>query len=314
MLDVFSGRPNPTWQLTSSESRQLIDHVAGRAVRPVTARAPILGFRGFVVQAEPEDATWRAGLPPTFAVAHPDTPPLPRERPGHGRRAAAAQTEAAPQAQPGSEGEAAEFLLRTAERVVDVGVLDAVRTSVEARVRSAETDLRSARKEAARAEAPPAPEPRLERFLAGPACEPFLTPVRAEFWSHPSILLNNNCYNYATNFVSFTTAQPGRRAGQVYTAFECDAVVNAARADGYLTSCEGTVRVVALAVWPSYDFHWWRLHPGGAWAHKLGLTPVTNRDNRGRPLENGLTPETCDRGPYTTFCGYYYGPLGMAVL
>jgi hypothetical protein len=108
-------------------------------------------------------------------------------------------------------------------------------------------------------------------------------------------------------------AQPGRQAGQTYTGFDCGRVVAAAVNDGYLQTLKGVARVVALAIWPGLDFHWWRLHPDGMWAHKLGLSTARNFDNAGRVIANGLTPETCERLPYSDFCGYFYAPLSVRV-
>src|SRR3954451_13094281 len=99
-LDVFSGRPNPTWRLTSAEARQLIDRVAGQPVRPVTAHPTLLGFRGFLVNAEQDEAAWRAPPPPHFAVARPPAPAGASAEAaaptGRRRRAAIPAAEAAP--------------------------------------------------------------------------------------------------------------------------------------------------------------------------------------------------------------------------
>src|SRR3954466_1328258 len=128
-LDVFSGRPNPTWRLTSAEARQLIDRVAAQPVRPVTAHPTLLGFRGFLVNAEQDEAAWRAGLPPQFAVARPPAPagaaPGGAAPTGRGRRAAIPAAEAAPAVEdvrPAAEADAADLLLQTAERAVDPNV------------------------------------------------------------------------------------------------------------------------------------------------------------------------------------------------
>jgi hypothetical protein len=267
----------------------------------VTDEPKHLGFRGFIVETNLEDKAWRAGLPQRFAVARPDptlTPPSRATVDG----AITASLRAA-------ESDAIEFLLQTAQRAVDNQLLETVCSSIE--LEGVDTDAEEEPDAETRVESAAVS---LESLLEGPMCEPFLTPIRTGFWNYPPILLRNNCYNYMANFASSTMAQPGRRVGQPYTAFECGAVLQAAMADGCLTTCDGAVRVIALGIWPDTDFHWWRLHPGGVWAHKIGTTMVTNRDNRGRILANGLTPETCDRGPYTTFCNYYYAPLGMWVL
>jgi len=60
---------------------------------------------------------------------------------------------------------------------------------------------------------------------------------------------------------------------------------------------------IALVVWPGYDYHWYRLDDNGKWSHKPGSTPATNKDNSNNLITD---PKNCDRGPYSEFCGYYY--------
>jgi hypothetical protein len=144
--------------------------------------------------------------------------------------------------------------------------------------------------------------------LEGHRCQPLLSPYRPSFWNTWPTVSYNNCYNYASNCASNSVGQPGRYAHQQYTSFDCDSVRKAALADGFLAACEGNVRVVALAIWPGMDFHWYRLHPEGFWAHKLGIYAARNWDNQNRLIHTPMGPENCDRGPYTTFCGYLFVP------
>jgi len=209
---------------------------------------------------------------------------------------------------PAIDADNARWLLETAQGKVSDDILSVVQATLEApprptpSVATAQVEVESVLE---RATAP---------TLDSASCQPFLTPLRLGFWNSRTVRLYNNCYNYAANFVSNTLAQPGRRSGQVYVSFDCEAVVAAAAADGCMPACEGTHRVLALAIWPGFDFHWWRLHPDDIWAQKLGWWMATNRDNQGRVIGGGLTPEGCDRSPYNTFCGYFYAPLGMQVI
>lgn len=46
-LDIFSGRPNPTWTLTATETSELRQQVAALSARLATVpRVPDLGYRG----------------------------------------------------------------------------------------------------------------------------------------------------------------------------------------------------------------------------------------------------------------------------
>ena len=137
-------------------------------------------------------------------------------------------------------------------------------------------------------------------------CEPPYEPAK---WNTPSVQPYNNCYNYATDIITNTFAQPGR-GGQVSTDnLTCPGATAGAQADGLVSTTEakgctdiGCGHVAALVIWPGQDFHWYRRDRYGKWSHKPGSTPARNTDNSGREITN---PETCDRGPYTQFCGYF---------
>jgi hypothetical protein len=242
-----------------------------------------LGFRGFVVERELDDRAVPAGTPLRVKIT------------------------------PAAEPELTKVLLESASQVLDPALVEAasetVRPAAAVPPRREVRARRGRREEIKPSEAPQ--EAALE--MVGPGGAPFLTPYRPDFWNRTAIRLHNNCYNYATNFASNTVAQPGRRSGSIYQAFACAPVGAAAFSDGYLSELDGVARVVALAIWPGWDFHWWRLHPDGMWAHKLGLSTARNVDNSGRVIAGGLTPETCARQPYTDFCSYFFVPLGIQV-
>jgi hypothetical protein len=286
-MDVFSGRPNPQWRLSTAQALELRDRLIARP-RSALPRPPSrLGLRRFLIEPEIGD------------VALGYTTPLVVDAP------------AAPSAQAGGPPAdiVVDFLLQTAAGTIDETSLRAIRRNAPAEGAKVAAP-RQAYAPAARAMA----RRETAAFAAQAVCEPLLTPMNALFWDYPPICVNNNCYNYATNCASNTVAQPGRRSGQIYSAFDCGAVRAAALADGVLDVCIGTPRVIALAIWPGIDFHWWRMHPGGFWASKLGTTSVWNVDNSGRLIGYGLTPENCDRGPYTVFCGFFFAPLGITVV
>jgi hypothetical protein len=74
-LDIFSGRPNPRWQLDEPSGRRLAELHHG--LRPAVERPPDppgLGYRGFIYTLE--DASWRAWkgavVGPRQVLADPD--------------------------------------------------------------------------------------------------------------------------------------------------------------------------------------------------------------------------------------------------
>ena len=174
---------------------------------------------------------------------------------------------------------------------------------------------------------------RILEWLLRPFCAPPWDPARWNFWQVISL---NNCYNYATNIQTDSFAQPGRASG-LYTQTpppNCPDVGRGAVSDGLKPvdcdsgcGCRGCCHRVALAVslgtpalWaddsgdvyerPLYDYHWYREQIGGFWGHKPGSTEARNTDNSGNLVGS---PETCDRGGYTHFCGYFYAGLSVVI-
>jgi hypothetical protein len=124
------------------------------------------------------------------------------------------------------------------------------------------------------------------------------------FWNDSSHVTLNNCYDYAANYRSNTFAQPGRECGHTFTSLDCTNIPNAIRCDGWFDACQPANNLtVVLVIWPGSDFHFYRMCQNGIWCHKPGQTPARNYDNSGNIITN---PLTCDRGPYTTVCGYWY--------
>jgi len=131
-------------------------------------------------------------------------------------------------------------------------------------------------------------------------------------WNDGSyIQARNNCYNYESDEITYTYAQPGRASGNPITSVDPDEVKNAAIDDGLVWKgatlpsppyCSSGGHLVCLVIWPYVDYHWYRLDTGGKWSHKMGDSPATNKDNSDDEIDD---PETCDRGSYTTFVGYF---------
>src|SRR5262245_43236851 len=69
-LDIYSGRENPSWDLSANETRELIARVAGKTLPSVEDVEGTLGFRGYIVAvSEDTDDTARdAGLPDVFRI------------------------------------------------------------------------------------------------------------------------------------------------------------------------------------------------------------------------------------------------------
>jgi len=135
-------------------------------------------------------------------------------------------------------------------------------------------------------------------------CGPIYEP---DWWNVPSIQPYNNCYNYASNYRTNTFAQPGRAAEDMYNAITCAEVKSGAVKDELIDApdndnkCPDEGHLVALVIWPNWDYHWYRKGQNEYWSHKPGGTAVTNLDNDGNTISD---PRTANRGSYTEFCTF----------
>lgn len=263
-LHVFSGRPDPSWELSAAEAQQLVARL--KAVQDRTLSKPpgiygALGYRGFTITSVGE-------------------PHLESEIYVHAGIADIARYEMNLAL---NSSDLEQWLLSTGQGVLEKPVFDAVTSD-----------------------------------LSGPGAHGFgrsgpgiftIPPYDPGKWNNdPTIRTRNNCYNYANDKITNTFAQPGRGSGQMYSAIDCGNVGSAAQRDRQiqipnpnLTPAEG--QIIALVIAPGYDYHWYRRDSNGMWSHKPGQTAARNTDNAGRPISS---PETCDRGPYSNFCGYYH--------
>jgi hypothetical protein len=57
-LDIFSGRPNPTWTLSATEAQELRNHISALSTSlPNAAEVPDLGYRGVRVALSSTEVT-----------------------------------------------------------------------------------------------------------------------------------------------------------------------------------------------------------------------------------------------------------------
>lgn len=151
-------------------------------------------------------------------------------------------------------------------------------------------------------------------------------------WNYNPVLGGTNCYAYAINNQvwpgtnNLTFLQPGQYSGNTITECTSEVLVNAVSNDfatytiykqstyeflpvGKYDRCPVGTYKVALAcyrtgwwIFTSQDYHWYRQNPDGSWSHKQGATQVKLTDNSGNIIRD---PETCDRGDYNVFVGFF---------
>jgi hypothetical protein len=94
-----------------------------------------------------------------------------------------------------------------------------------------------------------------------------------QLWKIPEIQRRNNCYNFATAFITNTFAQPGEATDSDFKSITCQQVIESAASDGLVRVEKNAVgvygkefhscRYVALVVTgkneSTTDFHWYRL-------------------------------------------------------
>lgn len=300
--DVFSGRPNPTWVVADADQvRAALSEVAkvGAMASTEAATEGKLGeLRGFYIDVDSDQLAADQGL--GSALYLPFTPGGTGPMRDLAERLVGLASDESVAMGVAAEGlEEAEALSPDLLRSFlgqklgkDTGI-----TEADASAAAAEDEAAEMAAEAA----------------AAVTCYVEYAAYNPGFWNNnASVRSRNNCYNYASNKRTDTFAQPGRGCGRIYTAINCTEVTRAALCDGLhkryvcFPDSEKPRYLVALVVAPGpgfVDFHWYRRNKEGFWSHKPGGTAAKNTDNSGKVISN---PQTCNRGPYTQFCGYFY--------
>jgi hypothetical protein len=290
-IDLFSGRPNPSVVVTGMDERELLDRLgtfdrrSARAPRAAAAPSAKLGYRGLIVEpvAAAGESGARTGRKSPRVVRTAAAPAALRVAQGvvqHEGRAIAARD-------PGVEA----FVVSPTGPFRTAGFPARFFEHLASEVTRPARDVQL--RAAARADA----------GAGACACAPLFEP---QWWNDSgSRQLNNNCYNYATNYRTDTYAQPGRANGAMYAAMTAADVSAAAIADALIATpaknrCPRKGHLVAMFTY-EWDYHWYRKQRSGNWTHKPGTDPVTELDNANAPITD---PRTADRGPYTQFGGF----------
>lgn len=286
-LDIFSGRPNPTWTLSPKEAGEFAERLRTGSVkvRPVDDVRGVLGYRGIIVRAGGAEASQAAaaGMPTAFRLCD--------------------DTAVGPQV------EARLALLSTpaAERAVVGPALEAAQAAVVGQSDRAPADCTCSAATTTRTTSTS-----LTAVAAATTCWYYYTGSTTSalsFWNDTSShIYDNNCYNYASNWRTNTFAQPGRGSGSMFTSVTASNVMAAAARDGWQYNCSAGCLLAKLVIWPGADYHWYRYtsDTGSAlWTHKPGHTPARNTDDSGHSI---FAVESANRGNYTVLAGPMFSP------
>ena len=306
-LDIFSGMPNPTWMLSESQEKTLLELLRSDPAQtsPVrtTSQRLRLGYRGAIVRwIKMDDGPWDKAMSRPRARRFPD-----KFRLGLGTvmRESASDwllTTAGPQG-----ADISDEVLAVADRGVELAP-----RARGPRDPSVRIDRRRVEEAEVPADVPE--EIRAEDHDTWWACPANWFTANAQWFNDPAHVTRNNCYCFASNHrpgVRF--ARPGRRGGRPAQAITCGGVVDGLRADGWKDGCEPNALTIVLVIWPNNDYHFYRLVTGGPywwWGHKPGGTPAKYTDDCGNSIYQyqgkGYAPNNICRGPYTDFCDYFY--------
>ena len=273
-LMVFSGRENPQWELTPDQVGVLRDKL--NSLRGTTMERPTGMLGGLGYQGFSLSAEREIDLEQRVFV-HANIVDL------------------GPQS----------VALRDASNNLEAWLLDTAGSAVEPEVRSYVQSQFESPPLYAGGSAQRSPR---ARALEVPRFEPSI-------WNNdPSVLVHNNCYNYANNKITNTFAQPGRGTG-AEAAFPPTGpgVTRAAISDGLepLANPEGWQSTPTDGHWVALvissvirDYHWYRLDDFNArWSHKPGETKAREVDQSAAQISD---PRTCDRRPYAEFAGFFH--------
>lgn len=269
-LDMYSGLPNPSWELTDNEAKKLAEMLSKNRT-PSTTTSPSsigrLGYRGLIISSQNNDI-----IPNNMRVFDGVMEVASVEIPNYIDQDSDVET----------------FLLETAGTSLREDELQYIQQEVQKNVSGGIANSLSG-----------------YELMAIPPYDP------GKWNNNPTVLQNNNCYNYANDKITNTFAQPGLGSGQVgpYPP-SCSGTGAAAVRDKQIsipspdiTPAEGHIIALVVSTTPGFfDYHWYRRDINNMWSHKPGRTAARNTDNAGRLISD---PRNCDRGPYNNFCGFY---------
>lgn len=266
---MYSGRPNPSWELTPEQAKNLKTILGEKkevTLEMSAMSAGLLGYTGFVIES------YELALP-TKAFCFDGIVDLVDQK----------QLNFIDK-----DSKLENFLLETGSTALTSQETDYISTEISKNFKGGTASKNKMLKKSF-------------ELLTVP-------PFDAGKWNIATVQPYNNCYNYANDKITNTFAQPGRGSGSTSPNMLCGDVSPAAQRDGQIsvsaassTPTEG--HFIALVVAPNYDYHWYRLDSNAMWSHKPGQTAARNTDNSGALISD---PRNCNRGPYTDFCGFFH--------
>ena len=294
-IDLFSGKPNPVWHVPDDLAVELLRTISENKGMISLSQAPsyILGFRGLIVTTTDMPDSLRFGLPDTFLLGDGQAPDLQ------------------------ASGDMTRILLSTCPEAL-IPLTEIISPLMERRTPFLDDHFLGS--EAVDENGPNDVGPSSTTTIQDGKCSVEVGRYSPAFWNSAQLVSKNNCYSYGCNMRTNDFAQPGVYANLVFQN-TLASIITCAKADGAVSqgNCMPQARqprwLMALVttadnIGDAFDFHWYRKQQEDYWGHKRGYTDATNRDNSGELIED---PQTCDRGAYTQWGGYFYAPKTMNI-
>lgn len=243
-LHVFSGRPDPTWELSSPQAQELVDRLAKMHTTTLSKPPGLvgrLGYRGFSINSVQE----------------------PRLEPHIYTHAGVVDFARFEMNRISNSPELEDWLLSTAGTAVD----DQIRHYVSG-------DLQGANLHTLPAQFVPFAVP---VFDAGKWNNDPTIRTRNNCYNYANDKITNTFAQPGRGSGLMYTSID---CGNVGSAAQRDGQIPIPSVQS--TPAQG--HYIALVIWPGADYHWYRLDANAMWSHKPGQTPARNTDNSGRPI------------------------------
>lgn len=296
-LDICSGMPNPTWDLSADQEKELLDRIMANPahMKPVNLGLSHLGYKGMIVHLSKEDdGAWTKMR--NYTLSKTPNTVLPTEFRVFGDLSDSVNNVEKwfVETSDTADSEVDEFL----REFLAGGFTFPVGQELEGIIIGQDEES--------------VEESSVSPLGAGMSCaKSYFTGTDFSFWNGSSYVGKNNCYNFAGNRRQTTQfAQPGRKAG-VSNGMTATGTINtstflsAVRADGWKDSCDVDRNLCVVLVFMPYknssgtvinpinDYHWYRrVTSGGTFGHKPGGGNARSTDSSNKTITD---PLTCDR-------------------
>lgn len=301
-LDIYSGRQNPSWLLSDKEESELLDRVMGTPdiMLPILMKTGGLGYRGFIVEVEKDDgiSAWSRTRSKNSQI---QLPSLFRIGGNYDEQQVAQQWMLETSYKESSEVD--DFL----REISSEGMLKQKEVKSASQKDQYDFDYDEANQHIGIVDSS-----QVSGRGPGMSCSSnYFSGTDFTDWNRFWNVRRNNCYCFGANHMKGSFGLPGRKGGSPVTPDDLSksTMENALIADGWKHNCDSANNLtIACVVWQDHsgyrDFHFYRtVTSTGIWGHKQGENPAETIDESGETIYD---PETCDRGEYHFFYGYFY--------